>query len=168
MKYKLIKIKDFFRYDIHQGIKNLIRWFPVIWKDRDWDHWFIYEILRKKLKLTEDFQRDHGICVSHKEIAQKIKVCRVILDRLSKDEYLENALIPHEKKWGDLDLKFDDVPGSNYCEMRSVWSKAVTEEDQKQAGIEFSRAGVQSNASQQQDLDMLFRNMRKYILEWWD
>jgi len=52
--------------------------------------------------------------------------------------------------------------------MKSTWSKAKTEKDQKQAGAEFSRAGVQSNTSQQQDLDLLFRNMRKYILEWWD
>ena len=140
----------------------------MIWKDRDYDHWFIYEILRKKLKFTEDMQRDHGICVSHKQIAHKIKVCRILLDRLSKDDYLENALVQHEKKWGDLELKFDDIPGSNYCKMRSVWAKAEAAKDKEQASKEFSRAAAHSGIMQQQDLDMLFHNMRKYILEWWD
>ena len=31
------------------GIKNLWAWFPIIWKDRDWDGWFIYQIIEFKL-----------------------------------------------------------------------------------------------------------------------
>ena len=94
---KLTNFVDFFRYGIPQGTRNLIRWFPVIWADRDWDHWFIYEVLRKKLKQIEDFQEDHGICVSHKKIARQVRICRILLDRLSKDDYLENATFWHEK-----------------------------------------------------------------------
>ena len=38
--------------DFIEGIKNLIKWFPIIWKDRNWDHSYIYEILKFKLKKT--------------------------------------------------------------------------------------------------------------------
>ena len=31
-------------------IKNIIRWIPVLWKDRDWDDWYIYKILQKKIE----------------------------------------------------------------------------------------------------------------------
>ena len=36
--------------DIAQGIKNLIKWFPIIWKDRNWDDSFIFDILQFKLQ----------------------------------------------------------------------------------------------------------------------
>ncbi len=30
-------------------------WFPTIWKDEDWDHSHVYEILIKKLEHKRDF-----------------------------------------------------------------------------------------------------------------
>jgi hypothetical protein len=32
------------------GVRNIVRWIPTIWKDRDWDHNYILEILKKKLE----------------------------------------------------------------------------------------------------------------------
>ena len=40
----------YYHKDFIQGIKNLWKWFPTIWKDRDWDHSFIYTILAKKIE----------------------------------------------------------------------------------------------------------------------
>ena len=31
------------------GIKNICKWFPVIWKDRDWDDSFLFEIIKFKI-----------------------------------------------------------------------------------------------------------------------
>ena len=36
------------RYFIN-SIKNLIKWFPIIWRDRDWDYAYIEDILLFKL-----------------------------------------------------------------------------------------------------------------------
>ena len=41
-------------------IRNLIRWIPIIWKDRDWDFYFTYEILKKKLEFQAEFTRKYG------------------------------------------------------------------------------------------------------------
>ena len=40
----------YYHRDFINGIKNLWSWFPVIWKDRDWDQTFIYEVLIHKLE----------------------------------------------------------------------------------------------------------------------
>jgi len=41
------------------GIKNLIAWFPVIWKDRQWDYMYLLRIINKKLELMlKDFETD--------------------------------------------------------------------------------------------------------------
>ena len=41
--------------DFYRRIKNVLRWLPTIWKDRDWDNCYITDILIKKLEFTRDF-----------------------------------------------------------------------------------------------------------------
>ena len=36
---------------IWNRIKNIIRWIPVLWNDRDWDYHYTFEILKTKLKF---------------------------------------------------------------------------------------------------------------------
>ena len=30
-------------------IRKVLRWIPILWRDRDWDYYFVYEILKQKL-----------------------------------------------------------------------------------------------------------------------
>ena len=36
------------------GCKNVIRWCPTIFKDRDWDNWYILNILQKKIEFQKE------------------------------------------------------------------------------------------------------------------
>lgn len=49
MKTIISKIKHTIR-----GFKNLKKWFKVIWNDRDFDHYYLYVILEKKLSSIEE------------------------------------------------------------------------------------------------------------------
>ena len=103
------KIKDFFR-SIKLGVPNLITWLPVIWKDRDWDHYFLYIIIQFKLKQMEKLQRQYGVSTNSNDYADQMKVCILLLERLIKSDYLTNTLKPHEKKWGESKLNFNRIP----------------------------------------------------------
>ena len=174
MIFKLKRAWSYIQHDVPQGFKNLFRWFPIIWQDRDWDHYFIYSVLRKKLKQMEDFQRDHGIAVSHKKISKQIRICRCLLDRLMKDDYMENALFWHEKKFGDRELGFRDTdygdPGE-WQEMYTYYPKLLDwtpEKIKMTADKDWHRCYEHSEKMQQQDLDMLFSKMNKQVRGWWD
>ena len=53
--------KHFHKY-LYYGIKNLITWFPVIWKDRDWDDYYILEILKFKInKTANSFEKNKDL-----------------------------------------------------------------------------------------------------------
>lgn len=86
---KVVKVHDFFRYDIKYGVRNLVRWFPIIWHDRNWDHYYIFTMLRKKLIHTEDCIRYGHHDMSVKSEADRIKTCVLLIDRIIKDEYYE-------------------------------------------------------------------------------
>jgi len=162
------KIKDL-PYQIKHGIKNLIIWFPVIWKDRWWDHWFLYVVLRHKLHLMEKNIRKYGHHVRHIEDADKIKKCVLLLDRLIKDDYHEIVYKYHDKKWGDGDFIFTDSTQYPDCVKLDIkYENVKTKEDEKLQSKEYRLLMNKPEELKKQDLDLLFKLMRKHIQGWWD
>jgi len=156
-------------YDLKYGIENVFHWVPVIWKDRNWDHYFIYVILRHKLRLMEIQIREYGHHVNKDRDADNIKVCVNLLDRLIADEYSEMAFKRHEEKWGEADFTFTPLEEDpELSELHIDRPNVQTEEDKEQERKEFRRASEHEVKLREQDLDMLFKNMRKYIQTWWD
>lgn len=95
-------------YNVKYGIINLIKWFPIIWKDRNWDQNYLYRIIRFKLKQMEFLQRRYGIGVDNNKYADQMRKCILLLDRIIKDDYLLESeyTIAEKRKEQDLDLLF--------------------------------------------------------------
>jgi hypothetical protein len=155
------KIKEFFR-----AIKNLIDWFPVVWKDRQWDHYFIYVILRKKLQLMEKFfNSKNAVSMESEATAKDMKHCIEILDRLINQDYMEVALQPFYKKHPDYDWTMDRhfVPAEDHPGLVE-WINNDPSEIQE----EMQECYRNSGKMEQDDLDELFKFLRLHIEEFWD
>jgi hypothetical protein len=162
------KIKDT-RRNIVYGVKNLWIWFPVIWPDRNWDHQFIYEVLKHKLHLTEQLIRHDGIHINHLRDAKRIKLCVDLLDRLINDEYHETAFKSHQKKWGKPKFNWlDSKEHSDMTELKITHPNVETAEDEKKQSKQFKVCAKNEVNLREQDLDLLFKIMRKHVQEWWD
>jgi hypothetical protein len=70
------------------GIQNLIKYFNVIWNDRDWDFIYILTILKKKLECVEEHTRRYGYHENDIQDADNIKLCIDLIDKLIEDDYL--------------------------------------------------------------------------------
>lgn len=85
-----------------RGVKNLWRWFPVIWKDRDYDHVFTYDVLIKKLEFQRDFFLSKDACVSN--AGDTAKEIQTAIDKLKRTmdpyEFYEKPVF--ENKWDHL------------------------------------------------------------------
>lgn len=170
------KFKCFLMYEfkywprnIKCGIKNLISWFLIIWKDRQWDHTYIYIVLRHKLNLTEQMIRRDGIHINNKKDADKIKKCVLLLDRLLEDEYHENVYKNYYKKWGHPEMNFSDMedkPG--YSKLDIIYPNVETKKDEKLQSKQFRSLSLKEQELKDQDLKILFETMRKHIQTWWD
>ena len=42
------------------GVRNIIRWVPVLYKDRDWDDYFITKMLQKKIENQRKYLVEHN------------------------------------------------------------------------------------------------------------
>lgn len=77
------------------GIRNLVKWAPIIYKDRSWDQWFIYEILKTKLQYQADYFLEHGHLENSTKYAQQMLKCIEMIDIVQNekiiDEYLSSA-----------------------------------------------------------------------------
>jgi hypothetical protein len=87
--------------NITQGLKNLWKWRKVIYKDRNYDHWFIYEILKTKLKFQADYMQKDGITESSSEVAAQIFECVDLIDKVQNEYYIDEALNGLNSDWND-------------------------------------------------------------------
>ena len=70
------------------GIQNLIKYFNVIWNDRDWDFNYFFYLLKKKLQCMEDYTRRYGNHEDSEQDADNIKKCIELINKLIEDDYI--------------------------------------------------------------------------------
>lgn len=98
------------------GLKNLIYWFPIIWKDRNWDSHYIFEILMHKLKAQSKYIGERDIHTRAKRDAEIMMTC-VRLMKLIQDEFYSSEYSDyHETKHWFEGIK--DKPGYSTWESR--------------------------------------------------
>ena len=154
-------------HKIGEFIKRLWSWLPILWRDRDWDYLCLFGILRFKLKSMEEyFGSEKSIGVHANRHAKKMKICRILIDRICKDSY--SCWNVHNKKWGDINISWKDTEDPDLCELILTRDKVLTKEDEIQEGKEFRRCSEHANMLLKQDLEYLFKILNKHILTWWD
>jgi hypothetical protein len=92
-----------------------------------------------------------------------MQICVYLLNRLIKDDYLENVFKNHDKKWGEIEFDFND---NGY--LKTSRKNILTEKDKIQEEKQFKILYEKEKALRQQDLDHLFKIMQKNMFTWWD
>lgn len=103
VKYDFLKIggdiKNPFRHTWY-GIKNIYRWWMVIWEDRDFDYIYMEKILSHKLKTMEDFfLGDETHIEDAVKYGNEIKRCHEILESLVNDTYSDEIYKEYYDKY---------------------------------------------------------------------
>jgi hypothetical protein len=90
------------------GCKNVIRWSPTIFKDRDWDDWYIYNILQKKI----EYQRQEIIYANrHMQVDRDNRDMTIVLNLIErvKEEYYGTEYF----EYSETKFRFDPIEGDN-------------------------------------------------------
>lgn len=75
----------YFKY----GVKNLYKWFWVIWRDRDWDHHYIFQVLKFKLEKQAKHLADVGFHNEAQRDAELMMTCVRLIDKLQNEYYYD-------------------------------------------------------------------------------
>ena len=76
------------------GVRNLIRWTPVIWDDRDYDWEYLARVMSWKMRRMADCL-ESGFVVDGSKNAQDLRTCANLLDRVrEQDGYWDDPSKP--------------------------------------------------------------------------
>ena len=76
------KVRGFFT-----SVGNLIKWFPVIWKDRDWDDHYIFEVFKFKLEKQAKYIKEKGFHTNSDLDAKRMMLCVKLMEKVQEEFY---------------------------------------------------------------------------------
>ena len=174
------RIREFFR-----NIKNLWRWLPIIWKDRDWDDHYIWEILKTKLKHQSQYIGSRDIHTSAKYDAERMMWCVRLIDKI-QDEFYEGEYMDYHKS----DFNWLDIEGDNDHKQLEIVEKSENYDDyfaQHKAAVRKVLANKElqifelngdnykqrlamnlGRYNEKRAQDLLFKLLNRDIRGWWD
>jgi len=176
----------YYHKDLYRGIKNLLKWIPVIWKDRNWDHTFIYDILEHKLKLQSEYIGKYGNHVTAKRDAEIMMVCVKLIQRLKDGYYDGENHDYHKTKYWFEDI--EDKPGYSTMESElleenfddyfkkyplihkrvlngeGVFNIQVDDEGGRKERVAMNISRINHDRARK----LLFKIMEENIEKWWD
>ena len=95
-------VYEFFRYDIPYGIRNVVRFFLLIWRYRTWDYLYTLMLLRYSLqKLCKTVETGHEVDETRLPKVEAMQRALTILDHIVDDKYTglaeqeKGAVSPH-------------------------------------------------------------------------
>ena len=161
-----------------EGVKNIVRWIPTLYHDRDWDGSYILKILQKKI----EFQRKELINANrHMDIDRDNRDMTLALNLLERvrEEYYGLECMDY---W-DSEIVFDNVPENpelksievnttveRYDEYLSKYPSSVRALTKKH-GEELDKERLclmVSNYNHNKANKLLFRVLEENVAHWWD
>lgn len=172
--------------NLKQGIKNLWYWFPIIWKDRDWDQHYIYEVLKHKLKAQAKYIGDNDRHTRAQQDARRITIC-VKLIQLCQDETYQMEYMDYhrDRVWFEpykLNPEYSTWESETVSENFDVFFKKYpliykkvlkgegpfTLDGRDQEEMKKIIAMNIAHINQDRARKLLFKIMESEIEKWWD
>ena len=151
-----------------KGIKNLIVWFPIIWKDRQFDQSWFYTIVIKKLELMEKAFKDDTLIENSDLFASQISKSLEAMKLLQNETYQVAIADELYSKWGEPKIfskPLQSCPG--YSAVKIKHENINTKEDERNFKEEHQRALELMMEVEQKLLKDAFDTIRDNIQDWW-
>jgi hypothetical protein len=163
-------LKQFFK-----RIYNLYRWFPIIWKDQDWDQHYIYEIFKFKLRNQAEHIGGNNRHLRAKRDAEIMLLCCRLIDKVNNEDYINES---HECQQAEFNVEDNGylkvkVLHEDYTEFFKKYRKSRKQvmsmkkpivNTDTDYGVALSIGILNHNRAKK----LLFSILEKNISLWWD
>jgi hypothetical protein len=178
----LIKILDFLN-DVESGIKNLYFWIPTIWKDRNWDHSYIYTTLERKIYLQREYlvsnNRHERVDIDNRDMTIVLN----LIDKVKNESYLTEYFDYNESTFDFVEIDMKDEKG---CKLYELKSEIISENFEDYLNIYKNSTRIVKNKFKDKESDkyiiphrvglhnhlkakkLLFKILEQRMDYWWD
>jgi len=170
--------------DFYNGIKKLVYWFPIIWKDRDWDDHYIFEVLKHKLKSQAKYIGHRDVHTRAQQDARRMKLCVSLIEKIQDETYAmeymdyektKNWFEPCKNKEGFSTWESKTLE-SNYQDYFNkyplIYKRVIKgERNFSKGNNQLSKRHIAmdiAHINQERAHKLLFKIMEENILGWWE
>lgn len=172
--------------EFKKGVKNLIQWRKVIYKQYPYDYNGLYEVIKFKLKVLGDGFENRKLVVGWEDSVKYIRICEKLCDRLS-ESYYEHEYFDYQDSEFEF-KKLDDGSGNSevitnttrdeldryfalYPKLHKKAMFDIINSGKWVKGAETSRslvAGQMGTALHNKARKLLFKIIEEKLEGWWD
>lgn len=169
-----------FHKDVVQGFSNLRKWLPIVWKDRDWDHHYIFESLKFKIKNTADYFEKRKKFVGWENEVRYMRICEKLIVKITDDYYQSEYF-----DYYDFDTNFEPVENEDTFRVKTKTTrddlnsyiskyprtKKIVLKNPKYKSYISSRSGISLSIGIERHIKakkLLFKILEQRIEYWWD
>jgi len=175
-------IKEFFRFIV----KMFFRWIPTIWKDRDYDDYFIFEILKQKILQQRNYLVKNNRHTNVDKDNFWMTVCLNLIERI-QDNYYEIEHFDYFESTFDFVLTEDSAPNYEMVETfksdnminyinkypldRKKTMKFFNKEELNYIDDQSDRRTLcilMSRKRHEKAVNLLFKILSNKVEHWWD
>lgn len=154
-------------------IKRFIDWFPILWKDEDWDEVYLFEIMRfKTARMRKEIEKNQRH-VGYEKNVRDMKVAEELLARASFSSFY----------WEQYQQrKNNDKQGKCTCSEETFLFKPNTNDPKTGEPTSYQWVDVScdycksmkrfwfeyKDLKKKEDLNFLFKHLGKNVNRWWD
>ncbi len=152
-------------YKLKQGIKNLFKYFKVIWNDRDWDFEYIYDLFEVKLtSMHKYFSSRDRIAEASEKDADNILYALSLLKSIKDIKGIQNeAFYKFRILYPDFELDMKFIESDNPKLKRIIWN--FESDSQKALWNKCSKLQYEIEKRKHNEF---WTFMRDHIRYWWD
>lgn len=172
----------YFFLDLSRRIKNLWRWFPIIWYDKDYDDHFIFEVLKFKIKNTADYTEQRQWFVGYEHEVARMRLCVKLIECVQEEWYGMEYFDHYKTKFNFVPTEDKDKNGDPYYTIHSEIIEDNLDSYFKKYPLTYKRViaklGSNSDRSQialyigkenhERAKRLLFNILNKHIENWWE
>ena len=177
--------------EFKSSVSKLIRWLPIIWKDRDWDDHYIWELMKNKLRWQANYIAKRDWHTRAELDAKRMRLCANLMDKVQDEFYSSEYSDYHEADFNWLDVP--DKPGLKELDMQTtserfneffkkyplVYKKVLMDNKLQMFSIEPRDGETEVDIKQRIAMNighynhnrarkLLFKIMEENIESWWD
>lgn len=181
LEYWLVHEARYYHKDFITGMTNLWRWFPTIWRDRDWDDYYIWILLEKKLIHQSKYIGSKGIHLNANRDAERMMTCVRLIQKIRNEDYHMEYMDYHKSEyhWDDVPYR-DDVKQLRIEELSEnfddyfnkyplVYKRLIKQPKVKHRRSDKSFVAMKiSRENHERARKLLFKLMERHIESWWD
>lgn len=162
------------------GVINICVWLKTIYKDKNWDSSYIFDIIKFKLLQQRNYlvkaNRHEGVPSLNRDITLCINLIELVQSECYAMEYMDYC--KDDFNWTDCG---EEHPGCKELDIVPVWEnfdeyfkkyktavKKVLKKDRNLSSSKKRLAMALANYNQKRCQDLLFKILNERIQHWWD